>query len=290
MPHQCTDCGRTFADGSKEMLSGCPDCGGNKFQFRPGGVEGTDPPATNPPEPPDTAVDSSVIRTVSSAATAVRDLVGSSHDPEIGATDTGGSQTGSAAPVSTGSDPSPTESDPDTSDSPGSTDETGERSADDPEPSTPSAGPDRSVKKPASSAETAGKVQTAADDETATTTAGTEDAAQASARSDVVSTDNLPPAPDHQATRSQDGSAVDDLPDPANHPQDKRKNREPDRTDRPDLSELREELNDQFESIRVLDPGKYELNLMELYDREEYIIALQEDGKYTIQVPERWKD
>jgi predicted nucleic acid-binding Zn-ribbon protein len=29
---------------------------------------------------------------------------------------------------------------------------------------------------------------------------------------------------------------------------------------------------------------------MELYDREEYIIALQEDGKYTIQVPERWED
>ncbi|PSP17737.1 hypothetical protein BRC62_04250, partial [Halobacteriales archaeon QH_10_67_13] len=58
--------------------------------------------------------------------------------------------------------------------------------------------------------------------------------------------------------------------------------------DRPDLSELREELNDQFESIKVLQPGRYELNLMELYDREEYIIALQEDGKYSIQLPEQW--
>jgi len=62
------------------------------------------------------------------------------------------------------------------------------------------------------------------------------------------------------------------------------------REDRPDLSELRAELNDQFESIKVLEPGQYELNLMSLYDREEYIIALQEDGKYTIQVPERWED
>ena len=62
------------------------------------------------------------------------------------------------------------------------------------------------------------------------------------------------------------------------------------RQDRPDLSELREELNEQFESIRVLEPGQYELNLMSLYDREEYIIALQEDGKYTIQVPERWEE
>ena len=31
MPHQCTNCERVFPDGSKEMLSGCPDCGGNKF-------------------------------------------------------------------------------------------------------------------------------------------------------------------------------------------------------------------------------------------------------------------
>jgi predicted nucleic acid-binding Zn-ribbon protein len=63
-----------------------------------------------------------------------------------------------------------------------------------------------------------------------------------------------------------------------------------DAEERPSLEQLREELNDQFESIRVLEPGQYELNLMELYNREEYIIALQEDGKYTIQVPERWKD
>jgi predicted nucleic acid-binding Zn-ribbon protein len=60
--------------------------------------------------------------------------------------------------------------------------------------------------------------------------------------------------------------------------------------ERPDLADLRAELNEQFESIKVLEPGQYELNLMSLYDREEYIIALQEDGKYTIQVPERWSD
>nr|WP_284011058.1 Zn-ribbon containing protein [Halomicroarcula sp. YJ-61-S] len=60
--------------------------------------------------------------------------------------------------------------------------------------------------------------------------------------------------------------------------------------DRPDLSELREELNEQFESIKVLEPGQYELNLMELYDREEYIVALEEDGRYSIQVPEAIRD
>ena len=62
---------------------------------------------------------------------------------------------------------------------------------------------------------------------------------------------------------------------------------EPDEED-PDLTELREQLNDQFESIKIVEPGEYELNLMELYDREEYIIALQENGRYVIQVPDQW--
>jgi len=57
----------------------------------------------------------------------------------------------------------------------------------------------------------------------------------------------------------------------------------------PGLKELREELNSQFESIRIVNPGHYELNLMELYEREEYIISLQEDGKYVIEVPDAWE-
>jgi predicted nucleic acid-binding Zn-ribbon protein len=40
----------------------------------------------------------------------------------------------------------------------------------------------------------------------------------------------------------------------------------------------------------VLQPGQYELNLMERYDREEYIVALEEDGRYSIQVPENFRD
>jgi predicted nucleic acid-binding Zn-ribbon protein len=108
--------------------------------------------------------------------------------------------------------------------------------------------------------------------ETAPAPAG-EDAAQASARSDIVSPDELP---DTDASEPPAEGQVVQEPD--------------DEADRPDLSELREELNDQFESIKVLEPGQYELNLMELYDREEYIIALQEDGKYSIQVPDRWQD
>jgi hypothetical protein len=64
---------------------------------------------------------------------------------------------------------------------------------------------------------------------------------------------------------------------------------EPETEDRPDLDELREELNNQFESIKIVSPGQYELNLMELYDRQEYIISLREDGRYVIEVPDTWE-
>jgi len=241
MPHQCTDCGRTFDDGSQEMLSGCPDCGGNKFQYRPPGAAESETPTEEPPEPPDPPVDSSVARTVGNAATAVRDLVGSSSPPPEPA-----------------EEPSPTE-----------------------EPSTEKPSP---LEDPPSAEAGTSTEPVAA--ETAETTSS-EDTAQASARSDIVSKDELPPAPETAATTERPTPVVDDDSDGTTAPAEAAPS---DDRDRPDLSELRDELNDQFESIKVLDPGKYELNLMELYDREEYIIALQEDGKYTIQVPERWED
>jgi len=112
-------------------------------------------------------------------------------------------------------------------------------------------------------------------------TADSENDAQASARSEVISPDELPPKPEQSGW---------DRTTPALQPESETDEPEPEQTDRPDLSELRAELNQQFESIKVLEPGQYELNLMELFDREEYIIALQEDGKYTVQVPEHWQE
>jgi len=215
MPHQCTDCGRAFDDGSTEMLSGCPDCGGNTFQFRPDGADEAEESDAEPPEPPERPGEGSVAQKVGSAATTVRDLVGSSPSGP----------------------PEPTASSPDADVSSGD-----------------------------------GAVGPA------------EDAAQASARSELVSPDELPATSDRprpsRTEVSMDGPT----------PQSQSAAEPTPREDRPDLSELRAELNDQFESIKVLEPGQYELNLMSLYDREEYIIALQEDGKYTIQVPERWED
>ena len=245
MPHQCTNCTRVFDDGSKEMLSGCPNCGGNKFQFKPAGSDAgvdTNAEPPEPPEPPDPAGASSVARTVGKTAATVRDLMGSSDDeePSVGAT---------------GSDP---------------------LSRDDGVPTT------------------------------------REDTAQASARSDVVSPDEIPSGTasdaEHrfQPVRSDDesddeasSSATErDVAAEASVPAgqadgqpaaDEASGQSSAADERPDLEELRAELNDQFESIKVLSPGQYELNLMELYDRDEYIVALQEDGRYSIQVPENFR-
>jgi len=216
MPHQCTNCGRGFEDGSQEMLSGCPNCGGNKFQFRPEGADSS-LPADDPPEPPEpSGANGAVAKTVGKTAATVRDLVGGDDEPSVGA-----------------------------------------------EQAAPSDG------------STTGATDTDSDDISAGAP-DSEDAAQASARGEVVSPDELP---DHSLSDGDRHSESEATGAPASvePPADE---------DQPDLRELREELNAQFESVKVLAPGQYELNLMELYDREEYIVALQEDGHYSIQVPE----
>jgi len=38
-------------------------------------------------------------------------------------------------------------------------------------------------------------------------------------------------------------------------------------------------------SVKIIAPGKYELNLDRLFTSDEIIIALQEDGKYVIHLP-----
>ncbi len=256
MPHECTNCGRTFADGSKEMLSGCPDCSGTKFQFRPEGFDGDDGATASddldPARPGDGAVDrtdaattdseaaddlsgsrgDTVSRTVGSAAATVRDLVGGSASPDA---------TTARPPDGDGA------------------------SAEDVDDDIIVAQPDP----------------------------GGEDAAQADARSGLATSEDVPEeSTSDGADDGHSGSAS--LADPPTdaEPDGRSEVAEPDAetAKQPDISKLRKELNEQFESIRVVEPGQYELNLMELYDREEYIIALQEDGRYSIQVPEAWRD
>lgn len=170
MPHACTSCNRSFPDGSTEMLSGCPSCGGNRFQFIP---DGASEPADDSP---------------------AGDIIEAESDPAV------------------------------------------------------------------------------------TAQIPAEDPAQADARSSLVEADELPrnrpdtgpPHAQSASSKSAESSPTDDRP--------------------ADLGELREELEDRFESIKIVDRGEYELNLMELYERPECIIELGENGRYAIHVPETLSD
>jgi len=298
MPHQCTDCGRRFDDGSKEMLSGCPNCGGNKFQFLPdGAADGTaDASVSTPREPPEQdRSGSTVARTVGNAATAVRDFVGSSEGPPRSEPPTAGpestSEPGSKTDRTTAQSSDGTTQTTNRPTTQPSAQQPGERSAGEPSVERPSdespsgrpAGESRErTPTPTDQSGSVGR-PTTEQEQTAAKMAETENAAQASARSEVISPDELPSTSNDVRSRAAEewSQSIEE-----EQPQTE----QPTETDRPDLSELREELNQQFESIKVCEPGQYELNLMELFDREEYIIALQEDGKYTVQVPEHWQE
>jgi hypothetical protein len=320
MPHQCTGCGHTFEDGSKEMLSGCPDCGGNKFQFRPAGESSE---ISSGGQSPNTSSDdgskplntdgSSVAETVGRATTRVRDFV--SSGPEAPPADTSQSPsadtsqspsadtsrstepTGSAEPDPTAEWPDDWSNDPEKARRQSSSRHTSNESDAEIESSTSTAG---DTAKPRAKR---GTTDPPSDDDiidadanhSAADAVTSEDLAQANARSDIVSPEEL----DERAVESTDdgtdsspqstaNEASDSaLADASTAPSEGTVVSEP-TGDQPDLTDLREQLNDQFESIKILEPGQYELNLMELYDREEYIIALQENGRYVIQVPEQW--
>src|SRR6056297_3295298 len=226
MPHQCTSCGRTFPDGSKEMLSGCPDCGGNKFQFKPAGATADPGSGGEAGETPDSAADSAD----QTQPTPVDKSRPTSDDGTA------------SAPTDEASAPTPAD------------DPAGRRSSD-PADATPT--------------DAAASADTSAEPDGTEPIAdrSDEDTAQASARSEVVSPDELDRA-------SRDVDAAETPPAESES--------------QPGIDALRDELNDQFESIRIVSPGQYELNLMELYDRQEYIISLQEDGRYVIEMPDAW--
>lgn len=251
MPHECTACGRTFPDGSKEMLSGCPDCGGTKFQFRPR-TSGTGAEPEREGSPPDSP-------SADDAQVTGREwpIHGDEPTDERRARGRVGSRARGAPASDSGV--------------------SGEAEASSGEDLEASADPGRSSDSDSDSDD--GIV--VADEEPVGDDG--ESSAQADARSGFA-------APDEVAR----GAAADDdereaMPDETGATAADEESVASDSTDTPDLSALRKELNDQFESIRIVSPGRYELNLMELYEREEHIISLREDGRYVIEVPETWR-
>ncbi len=46
-----------------------------------------------------------------------------------------------------------------------------------------------------------------------------------------------------------------------------------------------EEIGGRVESVRILSPGQYELNLDSILKRDEIVMALKEDGSYIVHLP-----
>ncbi len=293
MPHACTTCGRTFPDGSKEMLSGCPDCGGNKFRYHPDGVTTeTHTSDRAPPDPDDEGLPARDQGVVDRATTTVREWVGTRSTPS------GAADTASGPDARTRASDSETSADPaaDSPDSPAAD------SSADPSPNSPGDPAADSPTDPPAGSTTTGTADDVADAGPASESGDApEDTAQADARAGVVDPDEIPEPQDTDGDGPDLGSAEERAAAVAGGSADDRRtdatatgSAEPaDPTATPsasNLAQLREELNEQFESIKIVEPGQYELNLMGLYDREEYIISLMEDGRYAIEVPETWRD
>ncbi|KAB1197711.1 MULTISPECIES: Zn-ribbon containing protein [Haloferax] len=318
MPHQCTTCSKVFPDGSKEMLSGCPNCGGNKFQFKPksspGGVTGSS-------DDTPTQRGTGARDLTSSAADAVRERASQTDarpdtgDEEMTVSDWVETKDESPPPRETStsdtttapsspSSPSTQSASSTQSSSPSSDDPTGGESSrewgewpdtpDESSQSDPAAAstPDPTRTDPSESRESKPHIRARETDE---------DNSQKSARTEVVSPEELAAfdaqhreSTDHPepgvtpATSDETATPPESTSEPDTRPDVEGTTIEPSSDERPNLDELREELNDQFESIKIVNPGQYELNLMELYDRDEYIISLREDGRYVIEVPDSW--
>ncbi|ELZ95285.1 hypothetical protein C440_09412 [Haloferax mucosum ATCC BAA-1512] len=334
-----------FPDGSKEMLSGCPSCGGNKFQFKP--ASSTGGPAGDSDNAPQTG-GAGTRDLTSSAADAVRERAEQSQSRPGGDDDTmtvsdwanarttsesadsgQSKQPNRSAGKSTGSSntakPSSNTTEPNDSNRPPA--ESNDTAGSEHTRQTPDApkqqkrewgewpaAPDDSQSGDSNRRETQNQQPSNASDERRRDSVKRqpnrinaretdEDNSQKSARSEVVSPEELAAADANRResvetpvdpetaqqpvetapTERQSGTAPNDAPTDTDGTVI-----EPSSDDRPNLDQLREELNDQFESIKIVNPGQYELNLMELYDRDEYIISLREDGRYVIEVPDSW--
>ncbi|MFO7967998.1 MAG: Zn-ribbon containing protein [Archaeoglobaceae archaeon] len=63
-----------------------------------------------------------------------------------------------------------------------------------------------------------------------------------------------------------------------------------------DVEEKAEEVKNQIaeemgmETVRIVAPGQYEINLDKVLSREEIIISLQQDGKYLLHLPSLLRD
>lgn len=131
-----------------------------------------------------------------------------------------------------------------------------------------------------------------AEQPTETTMTSNEDEVQKNARTQMVSQSELSRAERERKyerekeergqpedTTREDQSSVSEADIPSDPPMSVER----------DISKIKDSLNTQFEGIRVVEQGKYEINLTQLFERNTQVISVQEDGKYIINVPETFE-
>jgi predicted nucleic acid-binding Zn-ribbon protein len=235
------------------MLSGCPNCGGNKFQFQPPGRDTAEASATGGDATPADAEPSSMGSDATPSDT-------TPSDPEPAE-----SRSAEPAEPAESVETEPAEPEPDAEVEPGGSEDRAQTDA-------------RSSSASVDEIDEAGGTMTEADPEPS------DDGSPARGTPQGPPTDTASDVPadefDISGAVGPEDDDVEKQPVAGSAPE----HEEPASDDDTDLGTLREELNDQFESIKITAPGQYELNLMELYDRKEYIISLQEDGRYVIEM------
>ncbi len=85
-----------------------------------------------------------------------------------------------------------------------------------------------------------------------------EDKSQKAARTEFVDSTNLPSSNIVEGLQSHTTKTIDNI------------------------SEIQEQLNNQYEGIKIVRNGKYKINLTELYRGNDYIIELDDNGAYTV--------
>jgi hypothetical protein len=98
-----------------------------------------------------------------------------------------------------------------------------------------------------------------------------EDKKQKEARTEFIDKDELP----------TDGSAIDALQNPTGDASSNESDKGCVKRLK-DVEVIRENLNKQYEGIKVVENGRYEINLTELYRGNDYVIEVGDNGAYEV--------
>lgn len=256
MPHECVDCGEVCEDGSSDVFEGCPSCGGTKF-FYVREIQGDEAPTSDGP------------------STVEEDAEPASN---------GGGESGQSTLEEIAEKPAAS----DTTEDPAEGYDAVEIEADGAEHSSQQRARavtvgDDDVEGAWPDGPGAGAGDGDADGET-----GEEEILEADGEYERAFGGKVQPGGadedivDAEAADVQeaDGEAAAGAGDGADTI-----TRDGKTYERVEGGEAKQQLAAEFETIKIVEPGSYELNLMNLYDRDEKIIALEEDGRYQVSLP-----